>query len=327
MATPETYVWVEDAPEETGQIDVSQVSGEEWDYETGPTTEELDAIENGTSHHANGALDSLQVYVNQIGDEPILTREQEKKLGYLKDAGDKAAKNELIKRNLRLAMSIAERYTGLGVPYLDLIQEGNLGLIRAVEKFDPARGFKLSTYANWWITQAVRRAIPEQGRTIPIPVHMQERLLNLKREALFFIQKEKREPSIAELAKIMGFDEEQILVLLGINEAPTSLDLPVGDEEEGVLGDLLGDKSPSPEATVVGQMSDAECMSMVNKLEDYRERYVIINRYGLGGGEVKTLTEIGIHLDVSRERVRQIEAHTLKKLYMAATSQGLGQDR
>src|SRR5579884_1150096 len=267
----------------------------------------------GDSPGDASAEDPLKLYVRQIGDGPLLTREEERELARRKDAGDEEAKRRLIESNLRLVMAITRNYTKADVPLLDLIQEGNLGLIRAVEKFDWRLGYKLSTYATWWIRQAITRALADQGRTIRLPVHVadQVRLLRARRQ---LAQKLNREPTLAELARETQESEERVRELLELVENPVSLETPVGDGES-LYGDLIEDvSSPPPEEQTAEQARAAELAGAL----DPRTRRVRSLRFGLEGGTPKTLEEVGAELGITRERVRQLETRALRELRLAA---------
>jgi RNA polymerase primary sigma factor len=261
--------------------------------------------------------DPLKLYVRQIGDGPLLTRAQERELARLKDQGDEDAKRKLIESNLRLVMSITRNYTKAGVPLLDLIQEGNLGLIRAVEKFDYKLGFKLSTYATWWIRQAITRALADQGRTIRLPVHVADQVRRVMRARRVLAQKLNREPTIPEIAKESGFTPERVQTLLELVEDPVSLETPVGDGES-LYGDLIEDtKSGRPETVVAEHLRSSELAEALLRLTP-RMRYVVKRRFGLDGEAPQTLEQVGVDLGITRERVRQLEARALRELRSVA---------
>jgi RNA polymerase primary sigma factor len=266
---------------------------------------------------AETTQDPLKLYVRAIGDGPLLTPAEERELARRKDAGDEAAKKKLIESNLRLVMSITRNYTKAGVPLLDLIQEGNLGLIRAVEKFDYKLGYKLSTYATWWIRQAVTRALADQGRTIRLPVHVADQVRRLMRARRQLAQKLNREPTMEELAKESGFPEKRVQELLDLVEDPVSLETPVGDGES-MYADLIEDvNSERPDETTSQKLRRKELAEALLRLNP-RMRRVLSLRFGLDGEPPQTLEEVGAGLGITRERVRQLESRALRELRMVA---------
>jgi RNA polymerase primary sigma factor len=261
--------------------------------------------------------DPLKLYVRQIGDGRLLTPTEERELARRKDEGDEAAKRRLIECNLRLVMSITRNYTKAGVPLLDLIQEGNLGLIRAVEKFDYKMGFKLSTYATWWIRQAITRALADQGRIIRLPVHVADQVRRLMRTRRVLAQKLNREPTVAELAAAAELPVKKVKDLLELVEEPVSLETPVGDGES-LYGDLIEDtKTDRPELTTADGMRHRELVRALDSLNP-RMRRVVALRFGLDGEKPQTLEEVGAGLGITRERVRQLESRALRELRTVA---------
>jgi RNA polymerase primary sigma factor len=261
--------------------------------------------------------DPLKLYVRAIGDGRLLTPAEERELARRKDEGDEAAKRKLIESNLRLVMSITRNYTRAGVPLLDLIQEGNLGLIRAVEKFDYKMGFKLSTYATWWIRQAVTRALAEQGRTIRLPVHVAEQVRRVMRGRRVLAQKLNRDPDLAEIAVETGFTPERVRELLELVQDPVSLETPVGDGES-LYGDMVEDtKTAGPDVETAERLRSTELAAALERLNP-RMRHVLSQRFGLDGTAPRTLEEVGAGLGITRERVRQLESRALRELRMVA---------
>jgi RNA polymerase primary sigma factor len=257
--------------------------------------------------------DPLKLYVRQLGDGRLLTPAEERELARRKDLGDEAAKRRLIEANLRLVMSIARHYTRAEVPLLDLIQEGNLGLIRAVEKFDYRLGFKLSTYATWWIRQSITRALADQGRTIRLPVHVAEQVRRAQRARRVLAQRLNRDPMPEEIAKESGFTAERVKELFELVTDPVSLETPVGDGES-MYADLIEDeRSESPDALTADSARASELAGAMQALEP-RMRHVLSRRFGLDGEAPQTLEEIGAELGITRERVRQIETRALRQL-------------
>lgn len=261
--------------------------------------------------------DSVRLYLREIGKIPLLSAEEELALAQRVVAGDKKAKDKMAEANMRLVVSIAKRYSGRGLDFLDLIQEGNTGLLRAVEKFDPDKGFKFSTYATWWIRQAITRAIADQARTIRIPVHMVETINKLLRTQRRMTQELNREPTIEELAKELEMEPEKVEYVMKIKQDITSLDAGVGrdgDEEDSVLRDFIEDEeSATPEESAASQLLKEQVQAILSTLSD-REQKIIKMRFGLENGKSHTLEEVGQEFAVTRERIRQIEAKALAKL-------------
>jgi RNA polymerase primary sigma factor len=267
------------------------------------------------------ADDSVKLYLREIGKIPLLTNEEEFELAQKIINGNpkaqKKAKDKMAESNMRLVVSIAKRYSGRGLDFLDLIQEGNTGLLRAVEKFDPSKGFKFSTYATWWIRQAITRAIADQARTIRIPVHMVETINKVLRTQRRLTQELNREPSIDEVAKEMDMEPEKIEYVMKIKQDIASLDASVGrdgEDEDSSLGDFIEDEDRvSPEESAATQLLKEQIASILKTLSD-REQKIIKMRFGIGGGKSHTLEEVGAEFSVTRERIRQIEAKALSKL-------------
>ncbi len=269
------------------------------------------------------SLDSLRLYLRTIGRVPLLTASQEVELARRIERGDVQAKQQMVEANLRLVVSIAKRYLGRGLSFLDLIQEGSLGLIRAVEKFDHRRGYKFSTYATWWIRQAVTRALADKGRTIRIPVHVVERLNKVVQAERQLVQQLGREPSDEEIAAMLECSPREVREILRVAQQPISLEKPVGDEEDSLLGDFVEDQSAeSPFELASRQIRNRDVMCALAVLPR-REREVLELRYGLTGKRPQTLEEVGQAFNVTRERIRQIENHTLKKLELLPEAQRL----
>ena len=259
------------------------------------------------------SADPLKLYVRQLGDGRLLTPNEERELARRKDLGDEAAKQRLIESNLRLVMSITRHYTRAEVPLLDLIQEGNLGLIRAVEKFDYKLGYKLSTYATWWIRQSITRALADQGRTIRLPVHVAEQVRRVMRARRQLAQRLNRDPSNEEIGKEAGFPIERVEELFELVTDPVSLETPVGDGES-LYADLIEDeRSESPTALTDSNARTAELRGALEAL-DPRMRHVLLRRFGLDGEQPQTLEDLGSELGITRERVRQIETRALRQL-------------
>jgi RNA polymerase primary sigma factor len=269
------------------------------------------------------SLDSLRLYLRAIGRVSLLTAEQEVQLAKRIERGDMRAKQAMIEANLRLVVSIAKGYLGRGLSFLDLIQEGSLGLIRAVEKFDYRKGYKFSTYATWWIRQAVTRAIADKSRTIRIPVHMVEKLNKAVHVERQLVQKLGREPLPSEIARELGMSADEVREILRMAQAPISLEKPIGEDEESELGDFVRDDSePTPFDTATLNLRREDIERALESLPE-RERRVIELRYGLTGDRPRTLEEVGRAFGVTRERIRQIENNTLKKLETLPEAQSL----
>ncbi|MBQ6487167.1 RNA polymerase sigma factor RpoD [Candidatus Saccharibacteria bacterium] len=289
--------------------ETSDLEGEEEfsDEDLAITAENVDAF----------ADDSVRLYLREIGKIPLLTPEEEADLAQRIVKGDKKAKDKMVESNMRLVVSIAKRYGGRGLDFLDLIQEGNTGLLRAVEKFDPEKGFKFSTYATWWVRQAITRAIADQARTIRIPVHMVETINKVLRTTRKLTSELNREPTNEEIAKELDMEPEKVDYVMRIKQDIASLDASVGregDDEDSVLGDFVEDEErDSPEDSAANQILKEQLSEIIATLTD-REQKIIRLRFGIGGGRPHTLEEVGNEFDVTRERIRQIEAKALSKL-------------
>ncbi|MDN5277104.1 MAG: polymerase primary sigma factor [Clostridiales bacterium] len=267
--------------------------------------------------------DPVRMYLKEIGKVPLLTAEEEIELAKRMEQGDEEAKRRLIEANLRLVVSIAKRYVGRGMLFLDLIQEGNLGLIKAVEKFDYRKGYKFSTYATWWIRQAITRAIADQARTIRIPVHMVETINKLIRVSRQLLQEYGREPQPEEIAREMGISEEKVREILKIAQEPISLETPIGEEEDSHLGDFIPDEdAPAPAEAAAYNLLKEQLKEVLDTLTP-REEKVLRLRFGLDDGRARTLEEVGREFNVTRERIRQIEAKALRKLRHPSRSKKL----
>ncbi len=267
--------------------------------------------------------DPVRMYLKEIGKVPLLTAEEEVELATRMAEGDESAKQKLAEANLRLVVSIAKRYVGRGMLFLDLIQEGNLGLIKAVEKFDYQKGYKFSTYATWWIRQAITRAIADQARTIRIPVHMVETINKLIRVSRQLLQQYGRDPLPEELAKEMNISEEKVREILKIAQEPVSLETPIGEEEDSHLGDFIpDDDAPAPAEAAAFTLLKEQLMDVLDTLTP-REEKVLKLRFGLEDGRARTLEEVGKEFQVTRERIRQIEAKALRKLRHPSRSKKL----
>lgn len=261
-----------------------------------------------------GTEDPVRMYLKEIGTVPLLTAEEETELAKRKAEGDVEAKDRLIEANLRLVVSIAKRYTGRGMSFLDLVQEGNLGLIKGVEKFDYTKGYKLSTYATWWIRQSVTRALADQARTIRVPVHMVETINKMSKMQRKLTLELGYEPSVAELAQALDMSEEKVMEIMQIAREPASLETPIGEEDDSNLGDFVADSNAvTPEGNVESVMLREHIDILLDDLKD-REKQVVILRFGLEDGHPRTLEEVGKEFNVTRERIRQIEAKALRKL-------------
>ena len=261
-----------------------------------------------------GTEDPVRMYLKEIGTVPLLSAEEELRLAKKKAEGDEYAKERLIEANLRLVVSIAKRYTGRGMSFLDLVQEGNLGLIKGVEKFDYTKGYKLSTYATWWIRQSVTRALADQARTIRVPVHMVETINKMSKMQRKLTLELGYEPSVTELADALEMSEDKVMEIMQIAREPASLETPIGEEDDSNLGDFVADSNVvTPEGNVESVMLREHIDALLGDLKE-RERQVIVLRFGLEDGHPRTLEEVGKEFNVTRERIRQIEAKALRKL-------------
>ena len=278
----------------------------------GEEVEKIDFTDTGDI--SSTTQDPVKMYLKDIGKVPLLSAEEEIELAKRMEAGDEAAKKKLAESNLRLVVSIAKRYVGRGMLFLDLIQEGNLGLLKAVEKFDYRKGYKFSTYATWWIRQAITRAIADQARTIRIPVHMVETINKVTRVSRDLLQKLGREPLPEEVGEVMGLPKEIVQEIMKIAQEPVSLETPIGEEEDSHLGDFIQDESiPTPVEATNQTLLHEQLDDVVSTLTE-REQRVIKLRFGWDDGRPRTLEEVGKEFNVTRERIRQIEAKALRKL-------------
>ena len=311
---------VSDEDDEDEDIDLEELRSFEEELSK---EDKLEAIREKGKNKVVITDDPVRMYLKEIGRIPLLTYEEEVELAKRIEAGDQRAKDQLAEANLRLVVSIAKRYVGRGMQFLDLIQEGNMGLIKAVDKFEHKKGFKFSTYATWWIRQAITRAIADQARTIRIPVHMVETINKLVRAQRQLVQELGRDPLPEEVAELMNMDVEKVREVQKIAQEPVSLETPIGEEEDSHLGDFIPDEeilSPSDAAT--NTMLREQLISVLDTLTD-RERKVLALRFGLDDGRTRTLEEVGQAFDVTRERIRQIEAKALRKLKHPSRSKKL----
>lgn len=309
------YRWSHNDSLDDGDNDDFTPSSAEEEEETTATSEQL--LEGVAS------TDPIREYLKEIGSIPLLTQEQEQDLAKRKSEGDAEAGKKLVEANLRLVVSIAKRYVGRGMLFLDLIQEGNLGLIKAVEKFDYHKGFKFSTYATWWIRQAITRAIADQARTIRIPVHMVETINKLIRVSRQLLQELGREPTPEEIAAELDMPVERVREILKISQEPVSLETPIGEEEDSHLGDFIQDDNVPVPAEAAAQTLLKEQLDEVLDTLTEREQKVLRLRFGMDDGRARTLEEVGKEFDVTRERIRQIEAKALRKLRHPSRSRKL----
>lgn len=285
--------------------------------------EEVEIIDDTDVLEGVSTEDPVRMYLKEIGNVPLLSTEEEVELARRVEAGDEEAKKQLIEANLRLVVSIAKKYVGRGMPFLDLIQEGNMGLMKAVDKFDYAKGFKFSTYATWWIRQAITRGIADTGRTIRVPVHMVETINKTLRMTRTLLQELGREPTPEEVADRLGVPVSRVREVLKISRDPVSLDTPIGEEDDSHLGDFIEDDSAlSPADSATFSMLREELETALESLTD-RERQVVQLRFGLIDGRARTLEEVGKEFNVTRERIRQIEAKALRKLRHPSRSKRL----
>ena len=284
---------------------------------------QIGRLENELSSEGVALDDPVKTYLKEIGRVPLLTAGQEMALAKAARAGDAEARRALSEANLRLVVSVAKRYAGRGLPFLDLIQEGNLGLMKAAEKFEPERGFKFSTYATWWIRQAITRAIADQARTIRIPVHMVETINKLIRVSRQLLQELGREPTPEEIAAEMNMPVDRVREILKISQEPVSLETPIGEEEDSHLGDFIQDDNvPVPSDAAAFTLLKEQLVEVLGTLTE-REQKVLRLRFGLDDGRARTLEEVGKEFNVTRERIRQIEAKALRKLRHPSRSRKL----
>ncbi len=321
---------LEDIDYDIAQADIDSATPEELENDELREIEQdarsFDSTENMDKFFSQEGLaidDPVRMYLKEIGKIPLLAPERETYLAEQIALGNEEAKNELIEANLRLVVSIAKRHVGKGMYFLDLIQEGNLGLIKAVEKFDYSKGYKFSTYATWWIRQAITRAIADQARTIRIPVHMVETIHKVSRTARQLLQELGREPTTDEIAEAMGITADKVREIMKIAQDPVSLETPNGEEEDSHLGDYVEDNdSPAPSDSASYSLLREQLCNILHTLTP-REEQVIKLRFGLEDGRPRTLEEVGKKFEITRERIRQIEAKALRKLRHPSRSKAL----
>lgn len=314
---------------EKNGVDILQITDDDEEEPTldedviaeGEDVEKIDFTDTGDI--SSTTQDPVKMYLKDIGKVPLLSAEEEIELAKRMEAGDEMAKKKLAESNLRLVVSIAKRYVGRGMLFLDLIQEGNLGLLKAVEKFDYRKGYKFSTYATWWIRQAITRAIADQARTIRIPVHMVETINKVTRVSRDLLQKLGREPLPEEVGEVMGLPKERVQEIMKIAQEPVSLETPIGEEEDSHLGDFIEDDNvPAPAEAAAFTLLKEQLDEVLSTLTD-REQKVLRLRFGLEDGRARTLEEVGKEFKVTRERIRQIEAKALRKLRHPSRSRKL----
>ena len=304
----------------TGYLDTPEFEAIENEVEKFGSAEDMEKM---LAQEGLSLDDPVRMYLKEIGNVPLLDTERELALAERMNQGDKDAKDELVRSNLRLVVSIAKRYVGKGMFFLDLIQEGNLGLMKAVDKFDYRKGYKFSTYATWWIRQAITRAIADQARTIRIPVHMVETIHNLSRTQRRFLQENGRDATADELAGLMGMSVEKVREIMKISQDPISLEMPIGEEEDSHLGDFIEDDTTPAPADAAAQRLLSEQLNEVLHTLTPREEQVLKLRFGLMDGRARTLEEVGKEFHITRERIRQIEAKALRKLRHPSRSKRL----
>ena len=328
---PEESIDGEDVPDESDDdilIDVDAdeddlLDSDEEDLENLDDVEEVRIEETSEVLEGVSTEDPVRMYLKEIGNVPLLTSEQEVELARRVEEGDPEAKKALTEANLRLVVSIAKKYVGRGMPFLDLIQEGNMGLMKAVDKFDYTKGYKFSTYATWWIRQAITRGIADTGRTIRVPVHMVETIKKTLRMTRQLLQELGREPTPEEVAEKLGVPASRVREVLKISRDPVSLDTPIGEEDDSHLGDFIEDDTAlSPADSATFSMLKEELSNALESLTE-RERQVVKLRFGLEDGRARTLEEVGKEFNVTRERIRQIEAKALRKLRHPSRSKRL----
>lgn len=323
---------VEDiAFDDTFELDITSAEGEEFVASDELNEIEQDAINQASAeeldtmfaHEGIAVDDPVRMYLKDIGRVPLLSADREVELAERLLNGDESAKNQLVESNLRLVVSIAKRYVGKGMYFLDLIQEGNLGLMKAVEKFDYTKGYKFSTYATWWIRQAITRSIADQARTIRIPVHMVETIHKVSKASRQLVQELGRDPTATEIGELVGLDAARVSDIMKIAQDPISLETPIGEEDDSHLGDFIPDSDTlTPSDAAAYQLMREQLNNVLSTLTP-REELVLKLRFGLTDGRARTLEEVGQEFDITRERIRQIEAKALRKLRHPSRSKKL----